>query len=183
MKRDIVRCLAVAMAILTVSGLCGCESLKKKFVRKAPPKKVTPVLMPQDYKNVYPNDVLYNNHFTYWRTWTEDLMEGLRTKGSNKREVLAATRAVEDLQRMQDLLKSPKKEELDKYIKFYQTVRRKVELGQPTDVKASEMAGDLESRRRVIIRLFDPKEVKPFILQEEEPIKPIRTIEQSLPGK
>jgi hypothetical protein len=110
-------------------------------------------------------------------------MEGLRTKGSNKREVLAATRAVEDLQRMQDLLKSPKKEELDKYIKFYQTVRRKVELGQPTDVKASEMAGDLESRRRVIIRLFDPKEVKPFILQEEEPIKPIRTIEQSLPGK
>jgi hypothetical protein len=181
MNRNTGRFLAVALVFILASGLCGCESLKKKFIRKTPPKKITPVLMPQDYKNVYPNDVLYNNHFTYWRTWTEDLMDCLKMKGSNKREVLASTRAVEDLQRMQDLLKSPKKEELDKYIKFYQSVQRKVELGQPTDVQAAKMVNDLESRRRVIIRLFDTKEVKPFILQEEEPIKPIRTIEQSLP--
>lgn len=182
--RDFPKKLALIFLIgIVVVNLSGCETLKKKFVRKRPAKKVTPVLIPQDYKGIYSNDVLYNNHFTYWRTWTEDLINCLNTRGSNKREVLAASRAVEDLERMQELLKSPKKEELDKYIKFYQSVLKKVELGQPNDIAAARLKNDLESRRRVIIRIFDTEEVKPFILKEEEPVQPIKTIEQTLPQK
>lgn len=173
----------VLSVILMTAGLSGCESLKKKFIRKKPPKKVSPVLFPQDYKGIYPNDVLYSNHFNYWRAWTEDLIDCLDTKASNKRERLAAARAVEDLQRMQDLLTGEKKGELTKYIKFYQDVQRKVKLGQPNDIDASKMRNDLESRRRVIMREFEPKEVKAYILKEEEPIKPISTTEQTLPKK
>ena len=184
MMRRLLNSAVTAVLIVSLSlGLCGCESLKKKFVRKGPPKKITPVMYPQDYKGIYPNDVLYSNHFNYWRSWTEDLVDCLKTHGSNKREVLAATRAVEDLQRMQDLLNSPKKEELDKYIKFYESVQGKLQMGQPTEVQASKMISDLDSRRRVIMRLFETKEVKPFILKEEEPIKPLNTIEQTLPVK
>ncbi|MDD5072508.1 MAG: hypothetical protein PHX64_00975 [Candidatus Omnitrophica bacterium] len=172
--------LAVAVAVINMSG---CETLKKKFTRKQSPKKVTPVLQPQNYKGIYPNAVLYSNHYNYWRTWTEDLMDCLDNQGSNKRERLAAARAVEDLQRMQDLLTGAKKEELAKYIKFYQGVQKKVDFGQPGKVEASSIRSDLESRRRVIMRKFEPSEVKAFILKEEEPIKPIQITEQTLPKK
>lgn len=183
MRTAAKKILTFMLAISLGLGLCGCETLKKKFIRKRSPKKITPVMMPQDYKGVYTNDVLYNNHFTYWRTWTEDLIDCLKTQGSNKREVLAAERAVEDLQRMQDLLNSPKKEELDKYIEFYESVQKKMGLGQPNEVQASKLVSDLESRRRVIIRLYETKAVKPFIIKEEEAIKPLNTIEQTLPQK
>ncbi len=172
--------LVVAMAVVNISG---CEALKKKFVRKQSTKKVTPVLVPQDYKGIYPNAVLYSNHFNYWRSWTEDLMDCLDTQGSNKREKLAAERAVEDLQMMQSLLTAEKKEELAKYIKFYEGVQKKMELGQPEKMEASSIKNDLESRRRVIMRKFEPKEVKAYILKEEEPLKPIQTTEQTLPKK
>ena len=172
--------LAVAIAVMNMSG---CETLKKKFTRKQNPKKVTPVLVPQDYRGIYPNAVLYSNHFNYWRSWTEDLMDCLDTQGSNKREKLAAARAVEDLQRMQELLTAEKKEELTRYIKFYEGVQKRVELGQPDKMEASSLKSDLESRRRVIMRQFEPTVVKAYILKEEEPIKPIRTTEESLPKK
>ncbi len=164
-------------------NLSGCETLKKKFTRKQSLKKVSPVLVPYDYKGIYPNDVLYSNHFNYWRTWTEDLINCLDTKASNKREKLAAARAIEDLERMQDLLTGDKKYELTKYIKFYEDVQRRVELGQPNDNDSSSIRNDLESRRRVIMRKFEPKEVKAYILKEEEPVKPIQTTEQTLPKK
>lgn len=168
---------------IVAANLSGCETLKKKFIRKQTSKKVSPVLVPQDYRGTYSNDVLYGNHFNYWRTWTEDLINCLDTKASNKREKLAAARAVEDLERMQDLLTGDKKAELTEYIKFYEDVQKKVELGQPNDNDASRMKNDLESRRRVIMRKFEPKEVKAYILKEEEPMKPIQTTEQTLPKK
>ena len=167
-----------------VLNLSGCETLKKKFTRKPKAgKKVSPVLVPQDYKGIYPNEVLYDNHFIYWRTWTEDLMDCLANKSSNKRQILAASRAVEDLERMQDLLKSPKKEALEPHIKVYERILNKVRVSRPNEIDAGSMWHDLESQRRVIIREFEPKEVKAFILKEEEPIKPLQTIEQTLPDK
>ena len=54
--------LVISIGIITMS-LSGCETLKKKFVRKQSPKKITPVLVPRDYRGTYPNDVLYSNHF------------------------------------------------------------------------------------------------------------------------
>lgn len=110
-------------------------------------------------------------------------MNCLENESSNKRQVLAASRAVEDLERMQDLLNSPKKEALEPHIKVYERILNKVRLGRPNEAVASSMWHDLESQRRVIIRQFEPKEVKAFILNEAEPIKPLKTIEQTLPDK
>ncbi len=184
MRDNFKRSALAFLVIILALNLSGCETLKKKFIRKSKTtKKTTPVLMTQDYKGMYSNEVLYNNHFTYWRTWSEELVNCLTNKLSNKREVLAATRAIEDLQRMQDLLNSPKKEELDPYIKFYKGVQKKVELGQPNEADAARMTSELESRRRIILRKFETKEVKAFILKEEEAIKPMQTIEQTLPNK
>ncbi len=175
--------LLLIIAVL-VLNLSGCETLKKKFTRKPKAgKKASPVLVPQDYKGIYSNSVLYDNHFIYWRTWTEDLMDCMENKLSNKRQVLAANRALEDLERMGDLLKSPKKEALEPHIKVYERVLSKVRLGQPNEALADSMWHDLEIQRRLIIREFEPKEVKAFILKEEEPVKPLQTIEQALPDK
>lgn len=175
--------LLLVFSVLVLS-LSGCETLKRKFTRKPKgTKKTSAVLVPQDYKGIYSNEVLYDNHFIYWRTWTEDLMDCLVNRSANKRQVLAASRAVEDMERMQDLLKSPKKEALEPHIKVYERILNKVRLGRPTEAVAASMWHDLESQRRVIIREFEPKEVKAFILKEEEPIKPLKTTEQTLPEK
>jgi len=183
MKNFSKRIAMILFVGIVAINLSGCATLKKKFIRKKPPTKVSPVLVPQDYKGIYPNSVLYSNHFNYWRTWTEDLIDCIDTRGSNKREILASARAVEDLQRMQDLLTGEKKEELSKYIKFYQEVQKKFEAGQPDEINASRLRSDLESRRRVIIRKFEPKEVKNYIIKEEEAVKPLQTMEQTLPQK
>lgn len=173
--------VALLMAIFFILNLSGCETLKKKFIRKPRhDKKAAAVIVPQDYKGIYSNDVLYNNHFVYWRTWTEDLIDCLATKGSNKREVLAARRAVEDLERMKDLLISPKKEALGSHIKVYQRVLNKVEIGQPNEVNAAGIRHDLEREKRVILREFETKEVKVFIMKEDLPPQPLQTIEQTL---
>ena len=177
--RTVILAISLAMIVMSISG---CETFKKKFTRKQSGKKVSPVLVPREYRG-YPNDVLYSNHFNYWRTWTEDLINCLDTKASNKREKLAAARAVEDLERMQDLLTGEKKDELAKYIKFYEGLQRTIELGQPNDNVASGMSNDLDSRRRVIMRKFEPKAVKDYILKDEEPVKPLQTMEQTLPKK
>jgi hypothetical protein len=173
--------LLLVIAVL-VLNLSGCETLKKKFIRKPKAgKKTSPVLVPQDYRGIYSNSVLYDNHFIYWRTWTEDLMDCLENELSNKRQVLAANRALEDLERMRDLLKSPKKEAIEPHIKVYERILGKVRLGQPNEALADSMWHDLEVQRRLIIRGFEPKEAGAFILKEEEPIKPLQTIEQALP--
>lgn len=181
MKNGFKKIALILFINIIVLNLSGCETLKKKFIRKPKAgKKVSPVLVPQDYKGIYPNSALYDNHFIYWRTWTDDLMDCLSNESSNKRQVLAANRAVEDLERMQDLLKSPKKEALAAHIKVYERVLDKVRLVRPNKVLADSLWHDLETQRRLIIMEFEPKEVKAFILKEEEPIKPLQTIEQTL---
>lgn len=180
--KNLKRFILIAIVIILILELSGCATLKKKFVR--PPKitkKTTPVLMTQDYKGIYTNEVLYNNHFTYWKGWTDELMESLSSALSNKRQVQSANLAIEDMRRMQDLLNSPKKEELSPHIKVYEDILKKLKLGQPSRMDAIRMRNDLEKERRVIIREFETRKVKDVIIKEEEPIKPITTIEQTLP--
>jgi len=78
----------------------------------------------------------------------------LANESSNKRQVLGASRAVEDLERMQDLLKSPKKEALEPHIKVYEPYWIKSALGRPNDALADSLWHDLETQRRLIIREF-----------------------------
>ena len=174
--------ILLGVVVIFVLNLFGCTTLKKKFVR--PPKKgkkITPILVMQDYKGIYSNEVLYNNHFVYWRGWTEELMESLFSGLSNKRQVQNANAAIDDMKRMQDLLNSPKKEALSPHIKVYEKILVKLKLGQPNRVDAVRMKNELEKERRVIIREFETRKVKEFIIKEEGPIKPISTTEQTLP--
>lgn len=169
------------MIAVFILNLSGCATLRKKFVR--PPKKTkktTPVLVTQDYKGIYTSEVLYNNHFTYWKGWTEELMESLFSGLSNKRQVQSANLAIEDMKRMQDLLNTPKKEQLSSHIKIYEDILKKLKLGQPSRTDAVRMKNELEVQRRVIIREFETRKVKGFLIKEEEPIKPITTVEQTL---
>lgn len=182
MRDNLKRFVLLGIVVIFVLNLSACATLKKKFVR--PPKKgkkTTPILVTQDYKGIYSNEVLYNNHFVYWRGWTEELMESLFSGLSNKRQVQNATAAIDDMKRMQDLLNSPKKEALSPHIKVYERILAKLKLGQPNRVDAVRMRNELEKERRVIIREFETRKAKGFIIKEEEPIKPITTTEQTLP--
>jgi len=181
-KNNLKRLTLLAVALIFVLNLFGCATLKKKFVR--PPKKgkkTTPILVTQDYKGIYTNEVLYNNHFVYWKGWTDQLTESLLFDLSNKRQIQSANLAIDDIKRMQDLLKSPKKEALSLYIKFYEDILKKLKSGRPNRNEAVRMGNELERQKRNIIRKFETRKVKEFIIKEEEPLKPIATIEQALP--
>lgn len=180
--RDIIkRSILLFLVFAFIMNISGCATLKKKFIRKPKPgRKPSPVLAPQDYRGIYPNSVLYNNHFTYWKGWTDELVDSLTYGLSNKRQIQAATLAIDDLTRMEDLLKSPKKEELSSHIKVYQRILGQLKLGRPNENAAARMRSDLESQKRLIIRRFDMKRVKDFILKEEEPIEPLSTMEHKL---
>ncbi|MFH0771297.1 MAG: hypothetical protein V1933_01605 [Candidatus Omnitrophota bacterium] len=181
MRESLKRCLSLAVVCSLVFAGSGCETLKRKFIRKPKnSKKTSPVLVPQDYKGIYPNSVLYSNHFIYWRVSTEDLIDCLTHGLSNKRQIEDVNVAIQNLEIMRSLLNSPKKEQLSSYIKFFEDTGKKLKEGQPNDIRSCRIKSDLESRRRVIMREFSSKEVKSFILKDEEPIKPISEIEQKL---
>ncbi len=181
MKEIFKRCALLLVICSLVFAGSGCETLKRKFVRKPKDsKKISPVLVPQDYKGIYPNSVLYNNHFIYWRASTDDLVDCLTYGLSNKRQIDDVNVAIQNLEIMHSLLNSPKKEQLSAYIKFFEDTGDRLKQGQPNEIQSARMKNDLESRRRVIMREFSSKEVKSFILKDEEPIKPIAESEQKL---
>lgn len=109
MKRVFLCIILVATSLSLVS----CAALKGKFIRKPKDTKKTKEIF-QSAEDTYLKDILYNNHFIYWKSWQGELISNI---GKNNKKVLAcANRALYNLTQMQELLKPEKQKELQPYI-------------------------------------------------------------------
>jgi len=96
----------------------GCESLRKKFVRKKKyERKEEMIVAPHDYsKQQLPSDIAYMNYYNYWKSWHTELLQFLH-EGANKKKIRACfEQIVLNLDRMKDLLNEEKANQLDSYI-------------------------------------------------------------------
>jgi len=113
------RLVFVCAVLVCVVAASGCESFRKKFIRK---KKSQPqeemVIAPRDYsKEQLPSDQAYQKYYQYWRAWHQELISYLH-QGSNQKKIASCfEQTLLNLDRMKKLLANEeKKTNLDECI-------------------------------------------------------------------
>jgi hypothetical protein len=149
------------------AGLTGCESvhkvIKDKFIpKKKEEEKVEVKFYEQEYYAAYPNATLYDNHYNYWKSWEQELIQSF--SGNNyKKMAQCAKFSVSEMQLMRKYLVDPKASELDKWIREIEVIERKINQGGLSEPSKLGMRSTVEKHLRSVRRRFQPKNVKDFI--------------------
>lgn len=109
--------------------LTGCETIKRKFTRKRKQveNKENVVIVPRDYnEHPFPPDVLYKQHFAYWKSWNQDLIESLTDRYSYKRIISSANQSIANLKKMSSYLMDEKAKGLDVYIEKFEKIEKEM---------------------------------------------------------
>lgn len=115
------RCILIGIMLFScICLLTGCETLKRKFTRKRKQveNKENVVISPRDYnEHPFPPDVLYKQHFAYWKAWNQELLGSLNELNSLKRVVSSSQQSIMNLKKMSSCLQDEKAKGLNGYIK------------------------------------------------------------------
>lgn len=101
------RILTVLLFAFLLVDLLGCEAFTRKFTRKSKKSDapIEMVLVPQEYTG--PNltkEQLYRQHYLYWGSWNDELINALTLKSSLKKKVDCAQEALKNLVNMKMML-------------------------------------------------------------------------------
>ncbi len=109
-------CVLVLALVLAASG---CETLRRKFTRRKRRKTAQEemVVAPRDYsEHPFPNDVLYQQYFTYWKAWNQEWVASLTDRDAPKKIAGCGEQALVNLEKMRTYLADEKQKELDPFI-------------------------------------------------------------------
>ena len=157
MRKNAVFVLALVVAVSSA----GCETLPKKFIRKKKQPAHTAAVVPLDesaYEKKFSNEYYYKTHYTFWKTWHDDMIDDLA--GNSKRLRRAAQEAYSHLEQMGRYLKPEKKAELEPLLKELDGYRKKFEEGAYSPQSLVAMRTDLERLRRLVANDFYYDKVK-----------------------
>jgi hypothetical protein len=104
--------LLILFLVIFIFYSFGCESFKRKFIRKPKekPKTEDMVIVPKDYSQLQlPVDKAYIQYYTYWKAWHNELLNFLEEGTSKKKITSCFEQTILNLNRMKDLLKSEEK--------------------------------------------------------------------------
>ena len=134
--------LIYILLAVSIFNIIGCAVLKEKFVRKPKSKSQSQRAIFSSTDTVYPAHIRYNNYFIYWRTWQGELILNI---GKNNKKVLAcAERALYNLKQMQELLKSPKQEELAPYVDELSDIVNELEKARLSEPRQKKLINQLK---------------------------------------
>lgn len=99
--------LSVLLFSFLLLDIVGCEAFTRKFTRKSKKSDaaVELVLVPEEYKG--PNmtkEELYRQHYLYWNSWQDELINALTQGTSLKKKVDCAQEALKSLMNMKMML-------------------------------------------------------------------------------
>lgn len=156
------RLFLVIMILVFMFELTGCEAIQQKFTRKKKRKPIRPVFYQEGEGETRPHLELYMMHYTYWKTWQEDL---IANAGENsKRDKLASEEILGNLKDMRKHLVDEKGKELDAYIEEIEGITDKITkgiAGQTTQI--ATLKRRLSNIRARIVRKFYYKKVRDYI--------------------
>lgn len=128
MKR---RILAALIVLALAAGTTGCATVQKKFTRKkkTPERNRSVIYLDEGaHQKKYSNAYYYKTHFTFWRTWHDELIDNLRN-GNNKRLRRSLQEVVSHLTEMSGSLEPEAKSGLDEQIGRLELIRGRIESG------------------------------------------------------
>ena len=157
-----VRIFTLFFVFSSLVLICGCETLRKKFIRKPKNerKMEEPVLSPQKYNPEFEKDVLYRNYFVYWRSWQDELIAALDADLSHKKQIDCVYQAVMNLEKVRAFLNEDKQKELDVYIEELKALQEKIIKGNLAGAKTVMLKNKLKINKRNILRNFIYSKVK-----------------------
>ncbi len=105
---------------VTVVSLTGCQSFRKKFVRKKKEErkeKFIPVLEPIDYPaKIHTSEEQYKYSYSLWKVWSTDYVKSLEEKDSDKKQKYALVQALKALEDMKNAVNADKQAKLEEII-------------------------------------------------------------------
>ncbi len=150
--------LTYILLAVSIFNIIGCAVLKEKFVRKPKSKSQSQRAIFSSTDTVYPAHIRYNNYFIYWRTWQGELILNI---GKNNKKVLAcAERALYNLKQMEELLKSPKQEELTPYVDELTDIVDELNRGRLSKPRQKKLIKQLERHLHQVRAKFDYQNMK-----------------------
>jgi hypothetical protein len=156
------RCLFCTFILLLVTSL-GCEAFVRKFTRK-PKKENLPqeemVLVPEEYKgSQMSREELYRQHFLFWKSWQDELINALSQKLSQKRRIGCTEEALKNLTELKGLLNPEQNKKLDIYIESLRELRDLI-AQDPYSNNAATNSQKAERLKRNILRDFSYSKIK-----------------------
>ena len=153
MKRSIF----VIIAFLIMISLTGCDAVQRKFTRKKTVVKTPHFYQLKKYTRK-PSPELYKQHFAYWESWQEELIEFI---GQNhKKDVRAMEEALGHLKDMQNILVPSKAEAMQPHIERMEGAKEIIARGDLGFAVKESVRNTLEKEDRAIRRDFCYERVK-----------------------
>ncbi|MBI4313251.1 MAG: hypothetical protein HY594_00390 [Candidatus Omnitrophica bacterium] len=158
-NRRFFAALLVAPLVLSV---VGCDSVKRKFVRKRKTVQGPEAIftLEKEYRPEFSPEVRYQAHFAYWKAAHDDLLEDLRQGATRARRMRAVNQSIKELRSMQELLEGSPVSGLEEMIGLME--KAKTRLDDPTvdGSRTTVVRSQLEMLRRRIDKRFDYHKVK-----------------------
>ncbi len=151
------------LGLIVAFSLVGCDAFVRKFTRKKkkdqlPQEQV--VIAPQEYRDTMTKDEKYQQFFTYWKAWNDELVEALSRNDSNfKRRVGCAEQAIKNLEQMKKLLPEQKQKELDQYLNQLVQVQEDIANDSYGSHNVSNKK-NADHARRMILQKFSYGDIK-----------------------
>ena len=155
---------------LTVSlftGLMGCESLERKFVRrpKHPKPPPSPVINFEDDSQAMTPLDRYRKHALMFDYWNHDLMEALETSSPNpKRYHHASTEAIGELEAMRRLVTEEIAERFTPLIDERLRLDRQLQRSTLSQAEAALISQALDRQSREIHRTLLWRDVQEHLI-------------------
>ncbi|MBN3039266.1 MAG: hypothetical protein JW869_07630 [Candidatus Omnitrophica bacterium] len=145
----------------------GCESFRKKFVRKPKEKEVVNVVVrTHEYESQYTIDELYKKYYIFWSAAQKELIEVLEEDGSRKKKVFSASQILENLKHMRGYLVPEKQLQLDKFIAKQENIAKQLDVYRLSLAQKLIIKSTLETQRRLIERQFSYSNIKEYLIRK-----------------
>ena len=117
--------------VCSIIGLCGCESVAKKFSRKPKPQDkpvANMIVVPENYPaSQESKEERYRRFFLYWSSWHSELIDALSESRPNiKKQRSCAEEAIRNLESIKSMLAENKRVKIDGYILSMRALDRNV---------------------------------------------------------
>jgi hypothetical protein len=150
-------------------SLSGCETVRRKFVRKAKTEKENPeevIYVPQEYPvQVTSNEDMYRNYYTFWKSWHQELIEVLSEGQNHKKQVECINEVISNLNKMKDLLVPDAQGGLNEYIQKVIPIQGEIVSNRSNPGNLAIMKAKLESIKSKIARDYIIKKIKQKIIK------------------
>ena len=155
------------LVFILMMNAAGCASVQKKFTRKKKePGHIPAVVYLQEgpYQKKYSNVYYYKTHFTFWKSWQDELINQLG--GNSKKVSRAAEEALGHLQEMNQYLSAAKQEELKSQMDALAKIAQRIGSGGYPDSELGGIRVELEKIRRIVSNNFYYDKVKNDLLSD-----------------